>query len=178
MFAIGLFAFFGVALQFLLGVVQQRLGISGAHVSVFLLLLGLQLLFGALLFWLSWAFSRVNVNRFSMHGVYRNRLSRAFLGSALEDRRPDPFTGFGPLENPRLAELATQPGPARLFPVINIALNLTQTTHTAWAERKAASFTATPLACGSAELPQPERRRVTGAFVATARFRRRHQPLR
>ena len=169
-FAVGLFAFFGVALQFLLGVAQQRLGLRGADIGVFLLLLGLQLLFGVLLFWLSWGFSRVNVNRFSMHGVYRDRLSRAFLGTALEDRRPDPFTGFGPLENPRLAGLAAEPGAAKLFPVINIALNLTRSTHTAWAERKAASFTATPLACGSAELPNPNGGGLTGAFVATPNF--------
>ncbi|MDT7950849.1 MAG: patatin-like phospholipase family protein [Acetobacteraceae bacterium] len=168
-FAIGLFGLFGAVLQFLLGVAQIRLGFTGAEISTFLKLLGLQIVFGAFLYWLSWRFSRVNVNRFSLHGVYRNRLSRAFLGSALEDRKPDPFTGFGPLENPRLAELAAAPGPVRLFPVINIALNLTRTTHTAWAERKAASFTATPLACGSAELRNPNDGSA-GAFVATPAF--------
>src|SRR5215472_2154504 len=35
---------------------------------------------------------RINVNRFSMHAVYRNRLSRAFLGSARRERHPDGFT--------------------------------------------------------------------------------------
>jgi hypothetical protein len=34
---------------------------------------------------------RINVNRFSMHAVYRNRLIRAFLGSARRERHPDPF---------------------------------------------------------------------------------------
>ena len=117
----------------------------------------------------SYGFSRVNVNRFSMHGIYRDRLSRAFLGTALENRRPDPFTGFGPLENPRLADFAAQPGEPRLFPVINIALNLTRSNHTAWAERKAASFTATPLACGSAELRRNQSG-PPGAFVHTPDF--------
>ncbi|HYZ64205.1 MAG TPA: patatin-like phospholipase family protein, partial [Acetobacteraceae bacterium] len=170
-FAVGLFAYFGVTLQYLLGFVQIRLGIGGpgdARISVFLLLLGLQILFGMALFWLSYAFSRVNVNRFSLHGVYRNRLSRAFLGSALEDRHAEPFTGFSPEDNPRLAGMAGEPGERRLFPIINMALNLTATTHTAWAERKAASFTATPLACGSAELEPAGGGR--GAYVNTADF--------
>ncbi len=36
----------------------------------------------------------INVNRFSMHALYANRLSRAFLGSARAGGRdPDPFTG-------------------------------------------------------------------------------------
>ena len=36
---------------------------------------------------LAWALGRrINVNRFSMHAVYRTRLVRAFLGSARRDR--------------------------------------------------------------------------------------------
>jgi hypothetical protein len=51
----------------------------------------------------------VNVNRFSLHALYRNRLVRAFLGSARgRTREPDPFTGFDPKDNPRLAGLAPQ----------------------------------------------------------------------
>lgn len=105
--------------------------------------------------------SKVGVNRFSLHGVYRNRLARAFLGSAHDGRQPHPFTGFDSGDNPCMWELATGHGKPRpagetprrvLFPVVNVALNLTKSTRLAWQERKAMSFTITPLACGSAEL--------------------------
>src|SRR6266404_6235063 len=49
----------------------------------------------------------INVNRFSLHAVYRNRLIRAFLGAARASRRetgkshsnPDPFTGIDQADN-------------------------------------------------------------------------------
>ncbi len=94
----------------------------------------------------------VNVNRFSLHGVYRNRLIRAFLGTVRSARHPNPFTGFDQNDNIPLARLWDTPQPAaeqRLFPVINIALNLVGGNNPAWQERKAESFTATPLHCGS-----------------------------
>src|SRR5262249_44786300 len=40
-----------------------------------------------------YASRRININRFSLHALYRNRLIRAFLGASRE-RTPDPFTGF------------------------------------------------------------------------------------
>jgi hypothetical protein len=49
----------------------------------------------------------VNVNRFSLHGMYRNRLVRAYLGGSNEKRRPDPFTGFDPADNLRMHALRT-----------------------------------------------------------------------
>ena len=64
----------------------------------------LQVLLAVPLYGLTVAFGRVNVNRFSLHAVYRNRLVRAFLGSARPVRSPDPFTGFDPADNPRLAD--------------------------------------------------------------------------
>jgi hypothetical protein len=36
----------------------------------------------------------VNVNRFSLHAMYRSRLVRAYLGASNLDRRPNPITGF------------------------------------------------------------------------------------
>ena len=91
-------------------------------------------------------FQHVNVNRFSMHAVYRNRLTRAFLGSARNDRSRirSPASIRGTTR--RLSSLLHNGN--SLFPVINITLNITAGNNTAWAERKAASFTATPLACG------------------------------
>ena len=175
-FGIGLFALLGVALQYLLAFAQIRLGITSGGIGAYLAVMAIQVVLAALLFGASRAFASVDVNRFSLHGVYRNQLSRAFLGSVLRDRKPEPFTGFSPIENPRLAELRERfaaAADARLFPVINIALNLTRVTHTAWAERKAASFTATPLHCGSAELRNPNDppSRGSGARGAFARTR-------
>ncbi len=100
---------------------------------------------------------RINVNRFSMHGTYRNRLVRAFLGTARTTREPDSFTGIDPADNPRMDDLFQRPPASRvLFPVFNLALNVTHGSNNAWAERKAASFTVTPLHCGSADLHRIE----------------------
>ncbi len=41
----------------------------------------------------------LNVNIYSMHGMYRNRLIRAYLGASRWVRTPDPFTGFDPQDN-------------------------------------------------------------------------------
>jgi hypothetical protein len=95
----------------------------------------------------------ININRFSLHSIYRNRLIRAFLGASRQ-RNPNSFTGFDPSDNPSMKALwsARECGNWRPFHVINIALNAVTTSHLAWQERKAASFTVTPLHCGSAIL--------------------------
>ncbi len=113
----------------------------------------------------------VKANRFSMHAVYANRLVRAFLGSARnpEGRHPDRYTLFDPNDNVRVADLIPPCGRPFLFPVINVALNVTRTEDTARAERKAKSFTITPRHCGSWSLGgrDPETGREHGAFVPT-----------
>jgi hypothetical protein len=98
----------------------------------------------------------VNVNRFSLHGVYRNRLIRAYLGASHTDRAPDPFTGFDPGDNLRLHELwkvATPNDPIearRPLPVINTTLNLVRSEEKlAWQQRKSESFSMTPFYCGN-----------------------------
>jgi hypothetical protein len=97
----------------------------------------------------------VNINRFSLHALYRNRLTRAYLGASQSKRRPDLFTGFASDDNIRVHKLWSKT-PAdnvhRLFHVINIALNIVSTKRLAWQERKAESFTVSPLHCGSANL--------------------------
>ena len=95
----------------------------------------------------------INVNRFSLHAVYRNRLVRAFLGAARasQHRNPDAFTGFDLDDNIWMRKL-WQPveGIApRLFHVVNMTLNVVHTTNLAWQQRKAETFTATPLATGN-----------------------------
>jgi hypothetical protein len=97
----------------------------------------------------------VNINRFSLHALYRNRLIRAYLGASNEERKPDTFSGFDFKDNIRVHELWSKQSkdPAvnknRLFHVINIALNVVSSKRLAWQERKAESFTASPLHCGS-----------------------------
>jgi hypothetical protein len=97
----------------------------------------------------------VNVNRFSLHAVYRNRLIRAFLGGPHDPgRRADGFTGFDPSHNLRVHQLwdesALEGGDWRPFHVINMTLNLAATTKLAWRQRKAESFVVTPQFCGCA----------------------------
>jgi Patatin-like phospholipase len=44
---------------------------------------------------LAWLLSRcIGVNKFSMHALYANRLTRAYLGASRYSRQPNPFTGF------------------------------------------------------------------------------------
>jgi hypothetical protein len=87
----------------------------------------------------------VNVNRFSLQGMYRNRLVRAYLGASHAGRQANPFTGFDPADNLRLADLRRN----RPFHVVNTTLNLVAGKALAWQQRKAASFTVSPLHCGS-----------------------------
>src|SRR5205085_9280536 len=47
----------------------------------------------------------VNINRFSLHALYRNRIIRAFLGAANLNRKPNPFTDFDEADNIRMYEL-------------------------------------------------------------------------
>lgn len=94
----------------------------------------------------------VNINKFSLHAMYRNRLIRAYLGaSRLEKRTPNPFTGFDSGDNFQMAELAPKDKPIQKpLHIVNIALNLVHGDNLAWQERKAQSFTVSPLHCGSA----------------------------
>ena len=49
----------------------------------------------------------INLNIFSLHGRYRNRLIRGFLGASRPkgERKPNPFTGFDPKSNLHMHEL-------------------------------------------------------------------------
>ena len=105
---------------------------------------------------LSW---RVDINRFSMNLLYRNRLVRCYLGASNEKREAQKFTGFDAKDdlllasfvNPQIEKNATAEdrreysGP---YPILNATLNLTHGERLAWQERKAESFVFTPLFCG------------------------------
>ena len=97
----------------------------------------------------------VNINRFSLHAVYRNRLVRAYLGATNPKRNPNLFTGFDPQDNLALAELRSDGGAGptqRPLHIINMALNLVGGKELAWQQRKAESFTASKLYVGNFRL--------------------------
>jgi hypothetical protein len=94
------------------------------------------------------------INTFSLHGMYGNRLVRAYLGATRMQRQPNPFTGFDDKDNLRLHDLL----PAlrqrrRLLHVVNVAANAVRPAadRLEWQQRKAASFTMSPLHCGGPE---------------------------
>jgi hypothetical protein len=98
---------------------------------------------------LNWTMSRyVNINKFSLHGMYRDRLIRAYLGASNQDRKASQFTGFADSDNINMAALIKN----RPFHVVNLTLNLVAGRRLAWQQRKAASFTVTPLHCGSPDV--------------------------
>src|SRR5262249_15195331 len=101
----------------------------------------------------------ININRFSLHALYRNRLIPAFLGAS-RVRTPDPFTGLDPNDDPRMHQLwppcdAKSCWPNRdadewrPFHIVNLTLNIVSSKRLAWQERKAAPFTVSPLHCGT-----------------------------
>jgi hypothetical protein len=101
----------------------------------------------------------ININRFSLHEIYRNRLTRAFLGAS-RIRKPDLFTGFDEGDDVQMHALVPPEvagdkssrfgaGGWRPFHVVNLTLNIVSEKRLAWQERKAASFTVSPLHCGT-----------------------------
>jgi hypothetical protein len=90
---------------------------------------------------------RVNINEFSMHHFYKNRLVRCFLGaSAAQKRVPDSFTGFDPQDDIALKDLRcdTVGGTVAPFPILNSTLTLTVGSELATQERKAVPWIFTP----------------------------------
>jgi hypothetical protein len=94
---------------------------------------------------------RVSVNQFSLHGMYRSRIVRTFLGASRPSARraPNRFTGFDPEDDMPLGSLAPL---ARPLHVINCTLNLVKSTGRGGQERRSAAFTMTPLRVGSREV--------------------------
>lgn len=95
--------------------------------------------FGTVMAW------RINVNTFSLHGAYRDRLIRAYLGASHLNRNPNTFTGFDSADNRQLHRIKHQ----KPFHVLCATLNLIGGDNLAWQNRKAASFTMSPLYTGS-----------------------------
>jgi hypothetical protein len=79
------------------------------HESIDLVIWWKALMFTIAFFLTSLLFSnRIDVNKFSMHAMYRNRLMRAYLGASRGKRNPDPFTGFDPADNVPLHQLVPE----------------------------------------------------------------------
>ena len=137
-------AFIGISclLNFLLGALVNSVE-GGQEVSdASGLLLGSALAACALLALVfAW---RVDINKFSLHDMYKLRIIRCYLGASNKSRSAQPFTGFDPSDDIPLKDCADQ----RPFHIINTALNVTQGAELAWQQRKAGSFTMTPAYCG------------------------------
>jgi len=99
---------------------------------------------------------RININEFSIHHFYKNRLVRCYMGAShggprpLDARAPDARTGFDPKDDFPIAELCSDPknqyyGP---YAIVNTALNLNAGSELATQERKACSFFFTPRFSG------------------------------
>ncbi len=128
----------------------------------------------------------VSINRFSLHGLYRNRLVRTFLGASRpqseRDLTRDPFSDYDGHDNLLMRDLwpfppgtepqdpqdlehpqSRVPGDWKPFHIVNMTVNLAASRNLAWQERKAASFTVSPLhaGCGSSCLAEG------GAYCST-----------
>lgn len=116
---------------------------------------------------------RLDINQFSMHLFYRNRLGRCYLGASNRSRRAQPFTGFSARDDLELHELADLPfrNAGIPYPIINTALNLVGGKELAWQQRKAASFVFSPHYCGY-DFPE-----LPAGFVETKSFAAKPRPV-
>lgn len=117
----------------------------------------------------------VNINRFSLHNVYRNRLIRTFLGASNVHRAANvnKFTDFDERDNIRLCDIwpgkgfnnspyakrlklqlpeNPSPKPPPNLLVVNMALNVLATADLNLQERRALPFFATPRWIGSSSI--------------------------
>jgi len=92
--------------------------------------------------------SRIDVNEFSLTALHRKRLVRSYLRPTREgtSHLPTALTEFDDSDDIELAQLAEIPGPLH---VINTALSFRASTGAAPEPGESASFTLTPLYCGS-----------------------------
>ncbi|MBT8075250.1 MAG: DMT family transporter [Gammaproteobacteria bacterium] len=126
---------------------------------IFLVIAALFLLF-------SW---RLDLNMFSAHAIYKNRLVRAYLGASnLERRNPNPFTGFDPKDDFEFSDMAGQTP----IHIINATINMSGGDDLAWQTRRAASFSFTPSFMGFEA--KSSKGVDLGGFRSTAEFSRRY----
>jgi len=128
----------------------------------------------------------IDVNVFSFHMFYRNRLARCYQGGANPvNRQPDRFHGFAASDDEfKLSDLrqtemvdgkvrrrsSTKPGP---YLLVNSTLNLVAGKNLAWQKRKGASFFLAPQYCGfggANKRPTRSEEEVLNAFRPTERY--------
>jgi hypothetical protein len=116
---------------------------------------------------------RFDINLFAFHQFYRNRLARCFLGATKYargndrpdlQRHPNAFTDLDPDDDLRLHDLARPRADGKVqhpYHLFNTALNLANPRDLGWQQRKAASFSFSPLFAGY-ELRHERSRRYGG----------------
>lgn len=109
--------------------------------ALFLVLIGVGALMGY----------AININKFSLHAMYRERLIRAYLGAsrgAERTKTANSFTDFDEEDNVEMQKLRYQ----KPFHIVNMTLNLGSGSNLRWQNRKAESFTVSALHCGSSNM--------------------------
>lgn len=109
---------------------------------------------------------RININRYSLHDLYRHRLTREFLGATHKTPSRDRWTGFDADDDIKLWEIwppkkngtvhdampegeAEAAGDLVLYPILNVALNTLAKTSVQTLQREAESFIFSPLFSGN-----------------------------
>ncbi len=118
--------------------------------------------------------TRIDINLFSFHSFYSNRLMRCYLGASRDPaaRRPNGFSQFDLHDDLDLAPPKDDTHPLKPLHIVNAALNVSKSENLAWQERKALSFALTPLYCGYATDPTLAHGEDDGArsYCPTAAF--------
>lgn len=106
------------------------------------------------------AWTRFDLNEFSMHHFYRNRLVRCYLGATNPLRNFNYFTGLDKYDDKRLADVIVSHVPEDRtvsnvefpyvgpFPILNAAVNASHGGNLDEQDRRARSFVFTPLYSG------------------------------
>jgi Patatin-like phospholipase len=167
---LGLSIFASFAANWAKGLVWPTLAMpSDLDFDINVPLLGL-VFFGAALF-VSW---RVDINEFSIHYLYRNRLVRCYLGATVPKRNAQPFTGFSEADNFPLGELkipdgSIDPKDGRPLPILNTSLNVVRGKELALQTRKARSFALTPIHGGFTR-PLSDKRDWDASYAPTEKL--------
>ncbi len=117
---------------------------------------------------------RVDINEFSIHYLYRDRLVRCYLGATVPERKAQPFTGFSEEDNFPLSRLQIPPGSnlpldGRPLPILNTSLNVVRGKELALQTRKARSFVLTP-SYGGFTRALPDKREWEAAYAPTKKL--------
>jgi hypothetical protein len=117
---------------------------------------------------------RVDINEFSIHYLYRDRLVRCYLGASVEERNAQPFTGFSEEDNFPLSRLriplgSVLPQDGRPLPILNTSLNVVRGKELALQTRKARSFALTP-SFGGFTRALPDKREWQAAYAPTKKL--------